>query len=271
MISTFDWTNDAVQRIFRVPAGFMRNKTQERIEELARERAAAAIDLALVEDGIEIGKKMMAEMIATYPSPGESPGVATARRRKLRRPRSARAHGSGYLNEVSALPATKWRSSGLERASTGAHGRSQHRELSAYRFCRTDDIGLLVDALNRCWSPYFPDEPPMTPAAFKRSIRDLQVWCSSCMVAFSGSDPIGVLIGAKRPSGTLVHKIAVHPDHRRQGHGRHLLTSLGSKLAILGPPRIIAEVPETLAACLRAVQRKRICPGSAPDGLRLAA
>jgi len=122
--------------------------------------------------------------------------------------------------------------------------------MTAYRFCRTDDIALLVDALNRCWSPYFPDEPPMTPAAFKRSIRDLQVWCSSCMVAFSGSDPIGVLIGAKRPAGTLVHKIAVHPEHRRQGHGRHLLASLGSKLAILGPPRIIAEVPETLApAC----------------------
>jgi GNAT superfamily N-acetyltransferase len=118
--------------------------------------------------------------------------------------------------------------------------------LSAYRFCRTDDIGLLVDALNRCWAPYYPDEPPVTPAAFKRSIRDLQVWCSSCMVAFSGSDPIGVLIGAKRLSSTLVHKIAVHPDHRRQGHGRHLLTSLGSKLAILGPPRIVAEVPETL-------------------------
>ena len=119
--------------------------------------------------------------------------------------------------------------------------------VSAYRFCRSDDIALLVGALNRCWSPYFPGEPPMTPAAFKQSIRDLQVWCSSCMVAFSGSDPIGVLIGAKRPSGTLVHKIAVHPDHRRQGHGRHLLASLGSKLAILGPPRIIAEVPETLA------------------------
>jgi GNAT superfamily N-acetyltransferase len=120
--------------------------------------------------------------------------------------------------------------------------------MSSYRFCRTDDVSLLVDALNRCWSPYFPDEPPMTPAVFKRSIRDLQVWCSSCMVAFSGPDPIGVLIGAKRPSGTLIHKIAVHPDHRRQGHGRHLLTSLSSKLAILGPPRIVAEVPESLAA-----------------------
>ena len=122
--------------------------------------------------------------------------------------------------------------------------------MSAYRFCRTDDIGLLVDALNRCWAPHFPGEPPMTPEAFKRSIRGLQVWCSSCMVAFSGSDPIGVLIGAKRPSGTLIHKIAVHPDHRRQGHGRHLLTSLSSKLAILGPPRMVAEVSEAFTdAC----------------------
>jgi GNAT superfamily N-acetyltransferase len=119
--------------------------------------------------------------------------------------------------------------------------------VSSYRFCRSDDIGLLVDALNRCWAPYFPDEPPVTPATFKRSIRDLQVWCSSCMVAFSGAEPIGVLIGAKRPSATLIHRIAVHPEHRRQGHGRHLLDSLGSKLAILGPPRIVAEVPEMLA------------------------
>ena len=78
LISTFEWTGDAAQRILRVPAGFMRNKTQERIEELARERAAAAIDLALVEEGIEIGKQMMAEMIATYPAPGTSPAAAPA-------------------------------------------------------------------------------------------------------------------------------------------------------------------------------------------------
>jgi GNAT superfamily N-acetyltransferase len=120
--------------------------------------------------------------------------------------------------------------------------------MSAYRFCRTDDIGLLVDALNRCWGPHFSEEPTVTPAAFKRSIRDLQVWCSSCMVAFAGADPVGVLIGAKRPSATLIHRIAVHPDHMRQGHGRHLLASLSSKLAILGPPRIVAEVPDTNAA-----------------------
>ena len=96
MISTFEWTNDAVQRIFRVPVGFMRSKTQERIEELARERAAASIDLALVEDGIEIGKKMMAEMIATYNAPppaGTKPAATTT-------PAPAEGGGSSYLNEV---------------------------------------------------------------------------------------------------------------------------------------------------------------------------
>ncbi len=98
LISTFDWTDEAAQRIFRVPAGFMRSKTQERIEELARERAAAAIDLALVEEGIEIGKTMMAEMIATYSGPGASPSAAVSAA-----PATSGGNGRGYLNEVSPL------------------------------------------------------------------------------------------------------------------------------------------------------------------------
>ena len=53
LISTFEWTDEAVQRILRVPAGFMRNQTQERVEELARERAAAwATPLAKAERSI---------------------------------------------------------------------------------------------------------------------------------------------------------------------------------------------------------------------------
>jgi hypothetical protein len=78
----------------------MRNKTQERIEELARERAAATIDLALVEEGIEIGKKMMAEMIATYSGPpagGAKPAAAATP--------TGNGNGRGYLNEVSQITA----------------------------------------------------------------------------------------------------------------------------------------------------------------------
>jgi hypothetical protein len=114
LISTFDWTNDAVQRIFRVPAGFMRSQTQERIEALARERTAAAIDLALVEDGIELGKQMMAEMIANYTSQGKSLGAApvaaepSAAVPEIATPAPAQEapSGGGYLNEVRSMSAT---------------------------------------------------------------------------------------------------------------------------------------------------------------------
>jgi nucleotide-binding universal stress UspA family protein len=68
LLSRFDWTDDAVARVLRVPAGFMRDRTQSRIEELAAERAAATIDLALVEDGIDHGRRMMAEMIGQMES-----------------------------------------------------------------------------------------------------------------------------------------------------------------------------------------------------------
>jgi nucleotide-binding universal stress UspA family protein len=133
LISTFDWTPEAVQRILRVPAGFMRNKTQERVEALARERAAACpaeasgeggkIDLALVEEGIEIGKKIMAEVIAAYPNAGKGAAagapapmghgpshehkVAEAQTKNIadaqNKAQVVPAVSSGYLNEVSSL------------------------------------------------------------------------------------------------------------------------------------------------------------------------
>jgi ribosomal protein S18 acetylase RimI-like enzyme len=115
--------------------------------------------------------------------------------------------------------------------------------LSAYRFCRTDDIALLVDAWNRCGLPHFPGAAPLTVSTFKTEIRELDLWCSSCMVAFDAKEPVAVLIGCKRPPQTLVLRMAVHPEHLRKGHGRHLLTSLGAKLAILGPPHLAAELP----------------------------
>jgi nucleotide-binding universal stress UspA family protein/Zn finger protein HypA/HybF involved in hydrogenase expression len=116
LISTFEWAEDATQRILRVPAGFMRNKTQERVEGLARERALTAIDLGLVEEGIEIGKKIMAEVIANYPTAGK--GAAAAAPTPMSHEASAArtiaeaqskaqvvpaGNGSGYLNEVSSL------------------------------------------------------------------------------------------------------------------------------------------------------------------------
>jgi ribosomal protein S18 acetylase RimI-like enzyme len=155
--------------------------------------------------------------------------------------------------------------------------------LTAYRFCRSDDMGLLAEAHERCRGPEDEGLPPLDREGFKRLVRDLDLWCSSCMVAFEGREPVGVLLGAKRPETTLVYALRVHPGHRRRGHGRHLLTSLSQKLAILGPPRLVAEVPAdreaacaTFAACGWTVGsrltdwRRPVSANRAPSGAREA-
>ncbi len=118
--------------------------------------------------------------------------------------------------------------------------------MPGYRFCRTDDIALLAHALNRCFVVHLPERLPLSVDDFKREIRELDVWCSSCMVVSADAEPIGVITGAKRERETLIHRIGVHPDFLRRGHARHLLESLSQKLAVLGPARMVAEVPEDL-------------------------
>jgi hypothetical protein len=51
----------------------MRNRTQDRIEALAAERGRDSISLALVEEGIAIGRQLMEEMIR---SQAEAKGVS---------------------------------------------------------------------------------------------------------------------------------------------------------------------------------------------------
>ena len=120
--------------------------------------------------------------------------------------------------------------------------------MPAYRFCRTDDISLLVDAVNACYGVHFPDQGALSIHDFKREIRELNIWTSSCMVVSEDGDPIGVVTGGKRERETLIHRIGVHPDYMRRGHAQHLLESLSHKLSVLGPPRIVAEVPDDQGA-----------------------
>ena len=63
LLSAWHWHGEAVERILRVPAGFMRNRTQDRVEALAAERGVDSVNLALVEDGIAVGRQMMEEML----------------------------------------------------------------------------------------------------------------------------------------------------------------------------------------------------------------
>ncbi len=118
--------------------------------------------------------------------------------------------------------------------------------MPSYRFCRPDDIPLLVRAVNECWAVHFPGTPAMTVDSFRREMKELDLWPSSCLVALAGPEPIAVLTGTKREGATLASRIGVRPGEEGRGHGSHLLTSLSQKLAVLGPPLLLAEVPAAL-------------------------
>ncbi|MCZ6715191.1 MAG: universal stress protein, partial [Deltaproteobacteria bacterium] len=79
LFSAFDWSGDATLRILRVPAGFMRDRTQARIEELAQQHGRQEIDLAGVEAGIELGLQTMAEMVAENGDGADSDAAESSR------------------------------------------------------------------------------------------------------------------------------------------------------------------------------------------------
>ncbi len=118
--------------------------------------------------------------------------------------------------------------------------------MPSYRFCRPDNIPLLVQAVNECYHVHFPGAVPMTVECFRREMRYLDVWPSNSMVALDETGPIAVSIGTKRAAEVLVARLGVRPDRCRCGHGLHILTSLSHKLAVLGPERLVAEVPLAL-------------------------
>jgi GNAT superfamily N-acetyltransferase len=126
----------------------------------------------------------------------------------------------------------------------------------SYRFCRPDDVPFLVRAVNECFAAHFPGTPAMTVDSFRREMKELDLWPSSCMIALTDTDPVAVLTGTKRESETLVSRVGVRPGEEGRGHGGHLLSSLAQKLAVLGPPRLVAEVPADLPRVCRFFERQ---------------
>jgi hypothetical protein len=60
------WTEAAIARLNRVPEGFMRDITRKKIEDYASQHRQTTITLEVAEAGIEVGRQLMAEMIAGY-------------------------------------------------------------------------------------------------------------------------------------------------------------------------------------------------------------
>ena len=59
----FRWSVSAVARLNRVPEGFMRDQTKERISNCCKERSVDLITLEIAEEGIAESRRVMAETI----------------------------------------------------------------------------------------------------------------------------------------------------------------------------------------------------------------
>jgi len=125
--------------------------------------------------------------------------------------------------------------------------------MASYRFCRPDDIPVLVDMFNACYSiqiEKYPNLPlrnaPQTSDIFEQGMLEINLWPSYSMIAHASQTPVGILIISKRKESAFLQWLAVHPDHQHQGHGAHLLNSARQKMGVLGPHRIITMVPDSL-------------------------
>jgi len=101
LFSAFAWTGEAVERLFQVPSGFMRDRTQTRIEQLAGENGRACVDLDTVLAGIDLGRQAMEELLASYEKQAK-PGAAAQRTAAPTVSRDA-ATSDLYLNEVGVM------------------------------------------------------------------------------------------------------------------------------------------------------------------------
>lgn len=63
-VEDLPWTQEAIDRLEKVPPGFMRDNTKSRILEYAGKQGVDRITLEVAEEGIEESKKIMAEAVA---------------------------------------------------------------------------------------------------------------------------------------------------------------------------------------------------------------
>lgn len=112
-----------------------------------------------------------------------------------------------------------------------------------YRFCRPEDIPLIVQAINASYDIHVPQRPPMTVAQFRVEMSLFSLWPSNTMVVLEDKDPIAVIVGTKRPYGCWIAMLGVQSGYQRQGIGRYIVDALIRKLSIIGPRVISVDVP----------------------------
>lgn len=120
--------------------------------------------------------------------------------------------------------------------------------MPSYRFCRPDDLRLIVLAINECYRMHYPDMPEMTADKLKEHMTLFDVRPGNCMVALERNAPVGVVVSTKRAYGAWIQAIGCKPAVQRQGVASQLLEALIRKIAIQKTPDIAVDVPENNVA-----------------------
>ena len=115
--------------------------------------------------------------------------------------------------------------------------------MPSYRFCRPDDLALIIKAINACYLMHYPEAPAMTEERLKEHMTLFQVRPGNCMVALERQQPVGVVVSTKRDYGVWIQALGCQPAFQRRGIATQLIEALVRKIAIQRAPRVTVDVP----------------------------
>ena len=123
--------------------------------------------------------------------------------------------------------------------------------MPSYRFCRPDDLTLIIRAINACYLMHYPDEPAMTAERLKEQMTLFDVRPGNCMVALERQQPVGVVVSTRRDSGVWIQALGCQPAFQRRGIASQLVEALLRKIAIQRAPLVTVDVSTNNTPALR--------------------
>ena len=116
--------------------------------------------------------------------------------------------------------------------------------MPSYRFCRPDDLALIVRAINQCCRIHEIGMPEMTEERLKEHMTLFAVRPGNCMVALERQQPVAAIISTRREAGAWIQTLGCQPAFQRRGIASQLVEALVRKIAIQRTEAITVDVPE---------------------------
>lgn len=126
--------------------------------------------------------------------------------------------------------------------------------MPSYRFCRPDDLELIVRAINQCCRIHETGAPEMTEELLKTHMTLFAVRPGNCMVALERHQPVAAVISTRREGEAWIQTLGCQPAFQRRGIASQLVEALVRKIAIQRTEDIAVDVPEDNEAALQFFQ-----------------